>query len=210
MHMSQCNTYDILPDEVRPLVGYEGIYTISAHGEIISCKSGRVRKSGLQSNKLYMSISLSKQGTIITHRVHRLVATTFIQNTDNKPIVNHKDGNKLNNHHSNLEWCTASENALHSIHVLGNSKPPLNFKGKFGKEHNRSKGFRIELADGKLIEFGSALEASRVLGIDHTSITVARKKCQTTGTLEYIGKKGSIKGMKILFNDSEHSSEIKL
>jgi hypothetical protein len=46
--------------------------------------------------------------------VHRIIAETVIFNPDNLPCVNHKDGNKLNNSVDNLEWCTHSENTLHS------------------------------------------------------------------------------------------------
>lgn len=51
-------------------------------------------------------------------QAHRIVASLFIPNPANKRYVNHIDGNKLNNHISNLEWCTASENENHSYKVL--------------------------------------------------------------------------------------------
>lgn len=57
--------------------------------------------------------------------IHRIVAETYLTNEDNKPYVNHIDGNKANNDLSKLEWCTPSENSLHSIHVLGNSPKPF-------------------------------------------------------------------------------------
>lgn len=61
-------------------------------------------------NRGYYSVGIRRK----THMVHRLVAQAFIPNPENKPFVNHIDGNKLNNHVSNLEWCTAQENNLHA------------------------------------------------------------------------------------------------
>ena len=56
-------------------------------------------------------------GNKLTRFVHRLVAITFIPNPDNKPQVNHKDGNKLNPSADNLEWVTNSENSAHAISI---------------------------------------------------------------------------------------------
>jgi hypothetical protein len=53
------------------------------------------------------------------HNVHRIVAKAFIPRPTDKEYVNHKDGNKLNNHYSNLEWCTQQENILHAQQKLG-------------------------------------------------------------------------------------------
>lgn len=61
-------------------------------------------------NRGYYSVGIRRK----TYMVHRLVAQAFIPNPENKPCVNHIDGNKLNNHVSNLEWCTVQENNLHA------------------------------------------------------------------------------------------------
>ena len=59
----------------------------------------------------YYRIGLTKNFKRIHYSVHRLVAKAFIPNPENKPQVNHKDENKINNNVNNLEWCTAKYNA---------------------------------------------------------------------------------------------------
>lgn len=62
----------------------------------------------------YQRIVLMKEGVKTKYQAHRLVALAFIPNPDNKPFINHIDGNKSNNNADNLEWCTASENVTHA------------------------------------------------------------------------------------------------
>lgn len=66
----------------------------------------------------YRGVNLFKNGRCKRFNIHRLVAMAFVNNENGLPEVNHKDGNKLNNHWQNLEWCTRQENAIHSTTVL--------------------------------------------------------------------------------------------
>lgn len=62
----------------------------------------------------YKKVSLSVNGKMKTTTVHRIVALTFIPNPHGCKTVNHKDGNKLNNHVDNLEWCSSQQNTKHA------------------------------------------------------------------------------------------------
>ncbi len=70
-----------------------------------------------QSNKNYYrsSVKLIKDGIKKDYKVHQLVAKAFIENPNNYTIINHKDGNPLNNNANNLEWCTQAQNVKHAI-----------------------------------------------------------------------------------------------
>lgn len=76
-------------------------------------------------HKEYVKVRISKKD----HFVHRLVATAFLNNPENKETVNHIDGNKSNNHVSNLEWSTRSENTQHAYNT-GLHKPYTGIKDK--------------------------------------------------------------------------------
>lgn len=100
----------------KPVVGYENKYTVSDDGIVIN-RWGKELKGSIAHNG-YRYVTLSNGG-IKNHKIHRLVANAFLPNHGNKPEVNHKDGNKLNNNVTNLEWSTRLENAHHAIKVLG-------------------------------------------------------------------------------------------
>lgn len=118
----------------KNIPGYEGFYEVSNIGriksleryiitkrygkEVKSFKQEKILKNKIDS-KGYLCVLLYKDGCI-WKRVHRLVCIAFIDNPKNKEQVNHIDGNRQNNKLENLEWCTKSENALHSYSVLGN------------------------------------------------------------------------------------------
>jgi hypothetical protein len=116
----------------KAILGYEGYYEVSSHGEVrsldrtISQKDRWTGKSysrvmrgkelALKTDKDgYKLVILSKDGKTRTHKVHRLVLRAFSANPMMKPQVNHINGDKSDNRLSNLEWCTDLENTHHAI-----------------------------------------------------------------------------------------------
>lgn len=89
-------------------------YHICEEGWILSKKTGKPLSPHLD-KKGYNRVTLKHKDGGKTLLVHRLVAIKFIPNPSNYPQVNHKDGNKSNNHHENLEWCTCQQNNDHAI-----------------------------------------------------------------------------------------------
>ena len=88
-------------------------YIIFENGSILNCVTDRFLRINNGAG-FYKSVRLRKDNKPKTHHLHRLLANAFIPKIDGKRYVNHKDGNKLNNELSNLEWCTHQENMKHA------------------------------------------------------------------------------------------------
>lgn len=96
-------------------------YDVYEDGSIFSHYTNRFLKPDF-TKKGYYQVTLFIEKKPKRIKVHRLVAMLFLEeNIENKPTVNHIDGNKINNHYSNLEWATFRENNQHAInHGLRN------------------------------------------------------------------------------------------
>jgi len=111
-----------MEEEWRAIAGYEGYYEVSNLGRVKSLKRQGKEKDTIRKPVLtaygYLEISLSLNSVHKIYKVHRLVAFAFIENPDNKDLVNHIDGIRHHDAVDNLEWCTSSENQLHRYSVL--------------------------------------------------------------------------------------------
>jgi hypothetical protein len=149
------------------VVKYKG-YKIFKNGTILN-KDGSLKKLGENSNG-YLVADLYENGKRERVLVHRLIAKLFIPNTKNRPVVNHIDGNKHNNHYKNLQWTTHSENNKHAYRA-GLKKPIKNpkFNAKLSVDDVRK--IKLMLLNG-----------------EQTKAAIGRKFGVTKTTICYISK----------------------
>ena len=191
--------------EFIDIKGYEGYYQINKDGVVKSldrlCRIGhkfiskdveiKAIKYGKVLNfqkekKGYLSVHLSKEGKSKTIKVHRLIATHFIPNPENKPEVNHKDGNKENNSIENLEWVTSKENCQHAVKNglriaakgekashYGKFGELANCFGRCGELHPNSK-ILLDTATG--IFYYGISEAAKLLGFKQSTLSAMMNK----------------------------------
>ena len=142
-------------------------YSITEEGVVHNIRTKAIVKPRISKIGYYV-LSLYKQSNTNNYDVylHRLLAETFIPNPDNKPTVNHIDGNKLNNHLSNLEWATYSENIKHAY------------------KHNLNHSNKVDLADTTLQE---RLWNDYIKHVSLTELT-EKYKCSLTSISVYLNR----------------------
>lgn len=110
---------------MKDIPGFEGLYAITEDGRVWSypkswitgrenhslSHKGFFKKARLD-GRGYYCIELSKNKKVSPHKIHRLIAKTYIANPKNYPLVNHKNHIRNDNRIENLEWCTYSQNNL--------------------------------------------------------------------------------------------------
>lgn len=157
----------------KNIINYENLYQISNYGRIKSLERiiiNKYNEKRLFKEKMlsccinengYYRIGLQKNKLNQEYfKVSRLVAIHFINNPENKPQVNHIDGNKLNNYYENLEWVTAKENTVHA------------YKNNLANNYHSEKSVSLYDKNNNFIRsFKSITEASKWRNVHVTTIT---------------------------------------
>jgi len=162
----------------KDIYGYKGLYQVNRCGQVKSLARKVKFRNGLSSRKEkilsagpttsgYSAVTLSRNGKIKGFQVHRLVALAFIPNPDRKPDINHINGIKMDNRVKNIEWCTASENILHS-HRIG-------LRNHKGESHSQSKLTEEDVRDIRVLE-GLHKNIALIYGVTAGNVSMVKRR----------------------------------
>lgn len=146
-----------------PIPTYEYVYMVSDMGDVLSLRTGqlltpKVTKAG------YLRVALSIEGVVKMVAVHRLVAKAFIPNPENKPTVNHKNENKMDNRAVNLEWATNAEQNVYGTRIeravkhTDYKKRNINYKS-VAEKHDYSKS---NMCNRKPVKAWTVIDGKRI------------------------------------------------
>ena len=172
----------------KQVLGYENAYMINEYGDLRNCKGELINKQNRADG--YLQYQLCKKGIRRSVKVHRLVAIHFVENPNSYNIVNHIDGDKLNNYYKNLEWCTYKENNQHAWDTgLKTASNIQRMSAKAIIEENRRPEKLMKkvtcLENG--ITYQSLTEASKELNVDVSKISaVCRGNRRHTGGYSFM------------------------
>lgn len=146
-------------EEWLPIIGFEGLYEVSSFGNVKALERQVMNNGGIQrrhecilkttKKNGYLLVVLCKNGRTYPRLVHRLVAGAFLDNPENKPVVDHIDTDPSNNHVDNLRWATVSENCLNPLTRTHNSVSKMGHKGYLKAHSEETKRNISEMNKGR-------------------------------------------------------------
>ena len=182
-------------EEWRDVVGYEGFYMVSSFGRVCSMQRTITQRNGISrivkhsllqlrvNRNGYVTVYLHKPNHTKNYTVHRLVATSFIPNPENKPCVDHINRDRSCNRVSNLKWCTHSENMRNPLSL------PYYQKINLGRKRPYAYRPVVAIRDNQVIYRFEKLTDCTEYGFDYTSVSsicVGRRKSHKGFTFMYL------------------------
>lgn len=155
-------------------ISFEPIYGISKQGVVINLQTNKILKPFI-TKKGYLRITFKNKKKYL---IHRLVALVYLNNPNNLLQVNHKDGNKLNNCISNLEWCNNDYNRNHAIQIgLWNNISLKVSKSQLGSNNSIAKLKENEVLEivNKLNQGFKNVELGKMYNVSSSTINSIRK-----------------------------------
>lgn len=152
---------------------WESRFVISSCGHVVSLSTYQPMRITILPNGYYYLPIIVQKPKRITHTsyLHRLIAATFIPNPQNKPQVNHKDGDKSNNCIENLEWVTQSENNFHATRILGHKRNTKKIE-EYNKRRRLFSDEQVRLIRSKNL---TKSQVRDLFGIDSDSVYEIKK-----------------------------------
>lgn len=157
--------------QLYPVAGFEGLYSVSRCGRVYShARYGAMSKwlrMTLDKNG-YARVAFTRNNIAKTHKVHRVVALTFLPNPNNLPCVNHINGIRNDNRVENLEWCTIKQNVRHAW-ATGRAKA---LKGELSATSKISDLRRIELVQDYALTSMTQNQIALKYGISQANVSL--------------------------------------
>lgn len=179
-------------------IGRNPNYSINENGEVRNDITGRIKKPYTNKKNGYLIIDLCKDNKSKKVPIHRLVAEAFIPNPENKPTVDHIDGDRENNSINNLRWATYSENNSR-FETIGVRSEPIIVKYYAEERKKRGGGHLAWLDVIEKLEFESISATAEYFGCTISNISLMLEK----GT---IGQRGKTRGYQFSYKNGKRST----
>lgn len=173
-------------------------YSINEVGEIRNDITGRIKKPTLNKVNGYWIVDLWKDNKSTKIPLHRLLAEAFIPNPQNKPTVDHKDGNRQNNSLQNLRWASYSEqnSRFNTVGVRGQRVKVTHYPEVRKK---RGGGHEAWLDADDVMYFDRITDVAEYFGVTVSNISLLLKDGN-------IGRRGKTRGYKFEYVDGNRST----